>query len=139
MNYGFNFNLYARQICILLLWKRGFGFKSISPWQTALLFISENDKIANFYNEHSTFAINEPRPHFAGKIENVTVNVGREAVLECPVNHLGRYKVGWLKAKDQTILALHHRVITHNNRFVVDHEDNRYHLLHKSQDLNSFE
>ena len=92
-----------------------------------MLFISENDKIANFYNEHSTFAINEPRPHFAGKIENVTVNVGREAVLECPVNHLGRYKVGWLKAKDQTILALHHRVITHNNRFVVDHEDNRYH------------
>ena len=104
-----------------------------------MLFILENDKIANFYNEHSTFAINEPRPHFAGKIENVTVNVGREAVLECPVNHLGRYKVGWLKAKDQTILALHHRVITHNNRFVVDHEDNRYHLLHKSQDLNSFE
>ena len=46
-------------------------------------------------------------------------------MLECPVNHLGRYKVGWLKAKDQTILALHHRVITHNNRFVVDHEDNR--------------
>ena len=34
-------------------------------------------------------------------------------------------KVGWLKAKDQTILALHHRVITHNNRFIVDHEDNR--------------
>ena len=34
-------------------------------------------------------------------------------------------KVGWLKAKDQTILALHTRVITHNNRFIVDHEDNR--------------
>ena len=40
---------------------------------------------------------------FAGPIENITVNVGREAVLECPVNHLGKYKVGWLKAKDQTI------------------------------------
>eukprot|EP00093_Oithona_nana_P010321 10321.XXX_106056_119614_1 [CDS] Oithona nana genome sequencing. len=68
---------------------------------------------------------NEPRPHFAGRIHNVTVNVGREAVLECPVNHLGHYKVGWLKAKDQTILALHHRVITHNNRFDVDHDENR--------------
>lgn len=41
----------------------------------------------------STFLNSDPRPHFAGKIENVTVNVGREAVLECPVNHLGRYKV----------------------------------------------
>ena len=68
---------------------------------------------------------NEPRPDFAGRIHNVTVNVGREAVLECPVNHLGHYKVGWLKAKDQTILALHHRVITHNNRFDVDHDENR--------------
>ena len=35
------------------------------------------------------------------------------------------FQVGWLKAKDQTILALHHRVITHNNRFDVDHDENR--------------
>ncbi len=55
----------------------------------------------------------------------MTVNVGREAVLECRVNHLGRYKVGWMKAKDQTILALHQRVITHNNRVSVDHEGNK--------------
>jgi len=73
----------------------------------------------------ANFGNSDLRPHFAGKIQNVTVNVGREAVLECPVNHLGRYKVGWLKAKDQTILALHHRVITHNERFGVDHDDNR--------------
>ena len=35
---------------------------------------------------------------FAGPIENVTVNVGREAVLECHVNNLRLYKVlatGW--------------------------------------------
>ena len=31
-------------------------------------------------------------PMFAGPINNVTVNVGREAVLECPVNSLGQYK-----------------------------------------------
>ena len=81
-------------------------------------------------------------PMFAGPINNVTVNVGREAVLECHVNNLGQYKVwralvpilktykalrqvGWLKAADQTILALHKRVITHNNRVSVSHEDNR--------------
>ena len=33
------------------------------------------------------------RPTFAGPIENVTVNVGREATLECLVNHLDKYKV----------------------------------------------
>ena len=30
---------------------------------------------------------------FAGPINNVTVNVGREAVLECHVDSLGQYKV----------------------------------------------
>ena len=31
---------------------------------------------------HNSFGkLNDPSPHFAGKIENVTVNVGREAVL----------------------------------------------------------
>ena len=65
-------------------------------------------------------------PSFAGPIENITVNVGREAILECHVNHLGKYKVGWLKARDQTILALHHRVVTHNGRIDVDHDNNRY-------------
>ena len=33
------------------------------------------------------------RPTFAGRIQNVTVNVGKEAVLACPVNHIGKYKV----------------------------------------------
>ena len=32
-------------------------------------------------------------PMFAGPIQNVTVNVGREAVLECHVNNLRAYKV----------------------------------------------
>ena len=36
-----------------------------------------------------------------------------------------RSQVGWLKAKDQTILALHKRVITHNARIDVDHEEDR--------------
>ena len=33
------------------------------------------------------------RPTFAGPIHNVTVNVGREATLDCLVNHLDKYKV----------------------------------------------
>ena len=70
-------------------------------------------------------ALGHKNPEFDRRIKNVTVNVGREAVLECRVNHLGRYKVGWMKAQDQTILALHKRVITHNQRITVDHEENK--------------
>ena len=33
------------------------------------------------------------RPTFGGPIQNVTVNVGQEATLECLVNHLNKYKV----------------------------------------------
>jgi len=40
-----------------------------------------------------THSSQELIPSFAGPIQNVTVNVGREAVLECPVNFLGQYKV----------------------------------------------
>ena len=34
-------------------------------------------------------------------------------------------KVGWIKVKDKRILAVHNHVMTHDNRFIVDHEDNR--------------
>ncbi|XP_056640219.1 lachesin-like [Diorhabda sublineata] len=63
-------------------------------------------------------------PQFIGPIQNVTVALGREAVLSCTVTDLGNYKVGWMKADDQTILALHTRVITHNPRITVNHDDN---------------
>ncbi|KAK9881110.1 hypothetical protein WA026_014456 [Henosepilachna vigintioctopunctata] len=33
------------------------------------------------------------------------------------------FKVGWMKADDQTILSLHTRVITHNPRIFVTHDD----------------
>jgi hypothetical protein len=39
-------------------------------------------------------------PVFAGPIQNVTVNLGREAVLECHVKNLKQYKVGSFKRKE---------------------------------------
>ena len=42
-----------------------------------------------------------------------------------------------MKAGDQTILALHKRVITHNNRVSVSHEDNRVWKLHLRSVLES--
>lgn len=32
-------------------------------------------------------------------------------------------QVGWLKAEDQTILTLHTRVVTHNSRISVTHDN----------------
>ncbi|EAT35448.1 AAEL012384-PA [Aedes aegypti] len=65
----------------------------------------------------------EPKPSFASPIENVTVPIGREATLSCVVQNLGAYKVGWMRASDQTVLALQGRVVTHNSRYSVTQEE----------------
>ena len=67
-------------------------------------------------------------PQFVGLVNNVTVVVGREAILSCSVTKLRDYKVGWIKA-DQTILTLHKRVITHNTRIHILHD------MHNTWDL----
>lgn len=35
------------------------------------------------------------------------------------------FQVGWLKAEDQTVLTLHNRVVTHNSRITVHHDNLR--------------
>ena len=47
----------------------------------------------HFGPPNSVLAVGASSPEFSSRIENITVNVGREAVLECRVSHLGRYKV----------------------------------------------
>ncbi|XP_047480169.1 lachesin-like [Penaeus chinensis] len=72
----------------------------------------------------------EPEPEFGDVIKNVTVALGREAVLSCIVDNLGTYRVGWMRADTQTILSLHKRVVTHNNRISVTHDEPRTWNLH---------
>ncbi|XP_042876504.1 lachesin-like [Penaeus japonicus] len=72
----------------------------------------------------------EPEPDFGDVIKNVTVALGREAVLSCIVDNLGNYRVGWMRADTQTILSLHKRVVTHNNRISVTHDEPRTWNLH---------
>ncbi|XP_076254300.1 lachesin-like isoform X2 [Rhynchophorus ferrugineus] len=61
-------------------------------------------------------------PDFAIPIHNLTVPLGREAIFSCSVNNIGKYKVAWVRAEDQTILTLHTKVVTHNNRIGVTYD-----------------
>ncbi|XP_069173872.1 lachesin [Procambarus clarkii] len=75
-------------------------------------------------------AISDALPRFQEPIKNVTVPLGREAVLSCIVENLGEYKVGWMRADTQTILSLHKKVVTHNIRISVTHSEPRTWNLH---------
>ncbi|CAO1318238.1 unnamed protein product [Diamesa serratosioi] len=55
-------------------------------------------------------------PKFSAPIVNVTVAVGREAILTCVVHDLAAYKVAWLRVDTQTILTIQNHVITKNHR-----------------------
>ncbi|XP_015113254.1 opioid-binding protein/cell adhesion molecule homolog [Diachasma alloeum] len=69
-------------------------------------------------------------PTFVRAISNVTAPVGRDAVLECVVEHLSNYKVAWLQVNTQTILTIAIHVITKNHRIAVTHSDHRAWYLH---------
>ncbi|XP_076036266.1 neurotrimin-like [Oratosquilla oratoria] len=72
-------------------------------------------------------------PTFGEPIMNLTVTVGREATLSCVVDNLANFKVGWLKVESQTILSLQKRVVTHNTRVSVTHDEHRTWNLHIKQ------
>ncbi|XP_076242929.1 neurotrimin [Calliopsis andreniformis] len=69
-------------------------------------------------------------PSFPVPITNVTVPMGREAVLTCVVANLSTYKVAWLRVDTQTILTIANHVITKNHRIGVTHTEHRTWHLH---------
>ncbi|XP_044258299.1 neurotrimin-like isoform X2 [Tribolium madens] len=69
-------------------------------------------------------------PKFSAPITNVTVPVGREAILACLVEDLGGYKVAWLRVDTQTILTIQSHVITKNHRIGVTHSEHKTWYLH---------
>ncbi|KAF5286304.1 hypothetical protein FQA39_LY04202 [Lamprigera yunnana] len=73
---------------------------------------------------------NKDNPKFTGPIVNVTVPVGREAIIECGVDNLSTFKVAWLRVDTQTILTIHSHVITKNHRIGVTHSEHRTWYLH---------
>ncbi|XP_063980624.1 neurotrimin-like [Diachasmimorpha longicaudata] len=69
-------------------------------------------------------------PEFKAPITNLTVALGRDAIFTCLVDHLGGYRVGWVKADTKAIQAIHDHVITHNPRVSVSHSDHSTWNLH---------
>lgn len=69
--------------------------------------------------------IDADMPRFAEPIANVTVSIGRDALLACVVENLKGYKVAWVRVDTQTILSIHHNVISQNNRISLTYNDHR--------------
>ncbi|XP_041968128.1 lachesin-like isoform X2 [Aricia agestis] len=69
-------------------------------------------------------------PRFAEPIPNVTVTVGRDALLACVVDNLRGFKVAWVRMDTQTILSIHHNIITQNPRISLSYNDHRSWYLH---------
>ncbi|KAK0168928.1 hypothetical protein PV327_002684 [Microctonus hyperodae] len=70
------------------------------------------------------------QPEFAAPLANLTVPLGRDAMFTCLVEHLGGYRVGWIKADTKAIQAIHDHVITHNPRVSVSRSDHSTWNLH---------
>ncbi|KAM8717481.1 hypothetical protein ACLKA7_004212 [Drosophila subpalustris] len=68
-------------------------------------------------------------PKFGELLQNVTIPVGREAVLQCVVDNLQTYKIAWLRVDTQTILTIQNHVITKNHRMSITHAEKRAWIL----------
>ncbi|RZF45861.1 hypothetical protein LSTR_LSTR010817 [Laodelphax striatellus] len=77
-------------------------------------------------------ASSEPDPEFLAALENHTVTQGRDVSFTCVVNHLGTYKVAWIKSDSKAILAIHTHLVAHNNRLSVTHNGHNTWKLHVS-------
>ncbi|XP_021923333.1 lachesin-like [Zootermopsis nevadensis] len=70
------------------------------------------------------------QPEFTEPIANLTVPLGRDATFRCMVQHLGGYRIGWVKADTKAIQAINDHVVIHNPRVSVSHVDHTMWNLH---------
>ncbi|XP_041448423.1 cell adhesion molecule 2 isoform X2 [Drosophila obscura] len=92
------------------------------------------------HQQHQDFIIGESEerdhiahhldlPKFGELLQNVTVPVSREAILQCVVDNLQTYKIAWLRVDTQTILTIQNHVITKNHRMSITHAEKRAWIL----------
>ncbi|XP_023333898.1 neurotrimin isoform X2 [Eurytemora carolleeae] len=70
------------------------------------------------------------RPQISEEVQNITVALGRDAMLKCYVKHLADYKVAWIHIDRQMILTIGRNVITRIPRFTIVHDNHHTWSLH---------
>ncbi|KAF9823992.1 hypothetical protein SFRURICE_020258 [Spodoptera frugiperda] len=88
-----------------------------------LLYLFYKSPLRHFYAfaDLDSTLCSEQEPEFLSPLENLTVAQGRDVHFTCTVNHLGTYKVAWIKSDTKTILAIHTHMVTLNPRLSVTH------------------
>ncbi|XP_026467569.1 lachesin-like [Ctenocephalides felis] len=75
----------------------------------------------------------EIEPEFLAPLGNQTATQGRDVTFTCIVNHLGPYRVAWIKSDSKAILAIHTHMVAHDPRLSVTHNGHdtwRLHVTH---------
>ncbi|XP_050730300.1 neurotrimin-like isoform X2 [Eriocheir sinensis] len=105
------------------------------PWVTRLALVTLACVMAP---THATDGptLEESLPHFLEPIPNKTVVLGRDVILPCSVDNLKGFKhpspsqqVAWIFVETQTILTIHHTIITKNPRFSLARNDHKHWYL----------
>ncbi|KAJ1521297.1 hypothetical protein ONE63_002975 [Megalurothrips usitatus] len=60
----------------------------------------------------------------------MTASQGRDVQFTCIVDHLGPYRVAWIKSDTKAILAIHTHLVAHNQRLSVTHNGHNTWRLH---------
>ncbi|XP_050077750.1 lachesin [Anopheles maculipalpis] len=107
------------KITVLLLWSVASSVLGLAKAKQSHMHENPSD-----FNTEASF------PRFAEPIPNITVTIGRDALLACVVDNLKGYKVAWVRVDTQTILSIHHNVITQNPRISLTYNDHRSWYLH---------
>ncbi|XP_055637814.1 lachesin-like [Toxorhynchites rutilus septentrionalis] len=80
-------------------------------------------------DDNNAYILDRDLPKFGEPIQNLTVALGREAILICVIDNLQTYKVAWLRVDTQTILTIQTHVITKNHRMTITHVEGRKWVL----------
>lgn len=98
------------------------------PWVTRFALVTLACVMAPTQATDGTTA-EESVPRFLEPIPNKTVVLGRDVILPCSVDNLKGYKVAWIFVETQTILTIHHTIITKNPRFSLARNDHKHWYL----------
>lgn len=99
--------------------KRHLNVLFIGRWDSMEGFLSFNFP---FFSGGSRNNHEGEQPRFSDSIKNISAVIGKDAILNCFVESLGMYKVGWMRHSDGSVLSVG-KMVTQNTRYSVSHEE----------------